>query len=315
MARVVPAFSPEANLKRRIRAHLRTLGFTKDESGHLVAPTSSKESVRALHRVQRRERIRAQRDFIKEGLRSFRKHFAAGTDIDVACVAPRIELIDAETWQSDLFRLATLSWSVPVSVGFGRRLRYLVWDSHNAKLMGVLALGDPVFNLKARDDLIGWNVGDRAQRLVNMMDAYVLGAVPPYNQLLGGKLVACLVRSREVRDDFAAKYSDTRGIISQEKKEAQLVAVTTSSSLGRSSIYNRLKLGDQEYFSPIGFTGGWGHFHVPDSLFASLRDYLRDVDHKYVDGHQFGDGPNWRLRTIRAAFDSLGFDADTFRRS
>jgi len=34
-----------------------------------------------------------------------------------------------------------------------------------------------------------------AKRLVNVMDAYVLGAVPPYNMLLGGKLVASLVRS------------------------------------------------------------------------------------------------------------------------
>jgi hypothetical protein len=246
-------------------------------------------------------------------LRTLREHFAAGTDVDPRRVAPKLELIDAGTWQSDLFRLATLSWSVPVSAGFGRRLRYLVWDANNGKLMGVIALGDPVFNLKARDDLIGWDSKDRAKRLVNIMDAYVLGALPPYNQLLGGKLVSCLIRTRDVRDDFAEKYAGTRGIISKKKKKAQLVMVTTSSSLGRSSIYNRLKLDEREYFTPIGFTGGWGHFHVPDSLFASLRDYLRDAEHKYVDGHKFGQGPNWRLRTIRAAFDALGFDGDMLR--
>lgn len=313
MASVIPAFSVEANLKRKVRDHLRTLGFSKDTSGHLVPPISSKESVRVLHRVQRRERILAQRDFIKDQFKTLRDHFAAGVDVDPTRVTPRLELIDAGTWQSDLFRLATLSWSVPVSAGFGRRLRYLVWDSHNAKLMGVIALGDPVFNLKARDDLIGWNSKDRAKRLVNIMDAYVLGAIPPYNQLLGGKLVSCLIRTRDVRDDFAEKYADTRGIISKKRKKAQLVMVTTSSSLGRSSIYNRLNLDDRAYFAPIGFTGGWGHFHVPDSLFASLRDYLRDAEHAYVDGHKFGQGPNWRLRTIRAAFDALGFDADMLR--
>ena len=313
MALVVPAFSPEANLKRKIRAHLRTLGFRKDASGYLVAPVSSKESIRVLHRVQRRERIRAQKEFIKHHVKLLRKHFAAGADIDPARVAPRLELVDAGTWQSDLFRLATLSWSVPVSAGFGRRLRYLVWDSYNAKLMGVIALGDPVFNLKARDELINWDTKDRAKRLVNLMDAYVLGALPPYNRLLGGKLVSCLIRTRDVRDDFSEKYANTRGIISKKKKKAQLVMVTTSSSLGRSSVYNRLSLDKQEYFSPIGFTSGWGHFHVPDSLFASLRDYLRDAEHRYVDGHKFGQGPNWRLRTIRVAFDALGFDADMLR--
>lgn len=313
MGRIIPALSPEATLKRRVRAHLRTLGFTKDALGHLVAPISSKESIRTLHRVQRRERLRIQREFVKDHFKSLRRCFASGAEIEPAHIAPRLELVESGTWQSDLFRIVTLSWSVPVSAGFGRRLRYLVWDDHNNKLIGVIALGDPVFNLKARDELIGWNVKDRSQRLVHIMDAYVLGALPPYNQLLGGKLVSCLIRTKDVRDDFAEKYAHTRGIISGKKKKAQLVMVTTSSSLGRSSVYNRLKLDGLEYFSAIGFTGGWGHFHVPDSLFSSLRDYLRDADHKYVDGHRFGQGPNWRLRTIRAAFDSLGFDADMLR--
>jgi hypothetical protein len=313
MARIIPALSAEAILKRRVRAHLRTLGFTKDASGHLVPPISSKESIRALHRVQRRERLRIQREFIKDHIKGLRRYFASGVEIEPTSIKPRLELIESGTWQSDLFRLATLSWSVPVSAGFGRRLRYLVWDEQNGKLIGVIALGDPVFNLKARDDLIGWNAKDRARRLVGIMDAYVLGALPPYNQLLGGKLVSCLIRTREVRNDFAAKYASTRGIISGKKKKAQLVMVTTSSSLGRSSIYNRLKLDGREYFAPIGFTGGWGHFHVPDSLFGSLRDYLRAAEHAYVDGHKFGQGPNWRLRTIRAAFDALGFDADMLR--
>lgn len=240
-------------------------------------------------------------------------HFAEGDDVDPLKVEPFLELIKADTWQSDLFRLASLSWSVPVSAGYGRRLRYLVWDKSNNKLIGIIALGDPVFNLKARDNLIGWNAKDREKRLVNVLDAYVLGAVPPYNMLLGGKLISCLVRSREVRDDFALKYGKARGVISRKKKGAQLAMVTTSSSLGRSSVYNRLKLGDETYMSSIGFTQGWGHFHVPDTLFAELRAYLRKQKHKYVDGHRFGEGPNWRLRTIRAAFDALGFKADLLR--
>ena len=146
------------------------------------------------------------------------KHFANGDEIDPTEVLPRLEIVEADTWQSDLFRLASLTWSVPVSAGFGRRLRYLVWDDNNQKLLGIIALGDPVFNLKVRDELIGWTVKDRAKRLVNVLDAYVLGAVPPYNMLLGGKLVACLVRSKKVRDDFLKKYGKTRGIISKKKK-------------------------------------------------------------------------------------------------
>jgi len=310
---VVAAFTPEAVLKRKIRAHLRKLGFQKGLRGALIPPSTSKETIRALHRAQRKSGLRAERLFVKRTLKQLQHHFAEGTEIDPSKVEPLLELIESGTWQSELFRLASLSWSVPVSAGYGRRLRYLVWDKSNNKLMGIIALGDPVFNLRARDALIEWDVKDRSKRLVNVLDAYVLGAIPPYNMILGGKLVSCLVRSREVRDDFARKYGKSRGLISKKKKGAQLAIITTSSSLGRSSVYNRLKLANETYLRSIGFTQGWGHFHVPDSLFAELRAYLRKRKHKYVDGHRFGLGPNWRLRTIRAAFDALGFKADLLR--
>ena len=310
---VVAAFTPEALLKRKVRAHLRRLGFDKSSDGSLRPPSSSKDSVRALHSGQRNAGLKNSRAFIQESFPRLKKYLAEGKDINPGSISPELELIESGTWQSELFRLASLSWSVPVSNGFGRRLRYLVWDKGNKKLMGIVAIGDPVFNLKARDDLFAWSIADRGKRLVNILDAYVLGAIPPYNMILGGKLVSCLVRSREVRDDFKKRYGDTRGIISRKKKKAQLVAITTTSSLGRSSVYNRLKLGEQSYFRSIGFTQGWGHFHVPDSLFSELRDYLRKRKHKYVDGHSFGMGPNWRLRTIRAAFDLLGFKADLLR--
>jgi hypothetical protein len=124
------------------------------------------------------------------------------------------------------------------------------------------------------------------------MDAYVLGALPPYNMLLGGKLIACLLRTRDIYDDFKDAYGGTKGIISKKEKKARLLAITTSSSMGRSSVYNRLKLDGIEYFKSIGYTGGWGHFHIPDDLFADFREYLRAIDHSYADRHRFGQGPN-----------------------
>ncbi len=310
---VISAFTLEAKLKRKIRAHLRKLGFERSQGGALKPPSSSKEAVRALHQEQRKAILKSQRRFLAEALPQLSKHFANGDEIDPRKVLPRLEIVEAGTWQSDLFRLASLTWSVPVSAGFGRRLRYLVWDDSNKKLLGIIALGDPVFNLKVRDELIDWTVKDRGKRLVNILDAYVLGAVPPYNMLLGGKLIACLIRSKDVRDNFLEKYGETRGIISKKKKSARLVMVTTSSSLGRSSVYNRLKLKEQAYFESLGYTQGWGHFHIPDTLFADLRAYLRRKRHKYANGHKFGEGPNWRLRTIRAALDALGFKADLLR--
>lgn len=307
------AFSQEARIKRHLRQHLADLGFAKDKSGALVLPDDSKQTIRALHRKQREDRVAESAAFIDRYLPSLQRYFASGVEVDPSRVRPVLQLVSGEGLEARLFRLASLTWSVPVSAGFGRRLRYLVWDANVGKLVGIFAIGDPVYNMSARDDHIGWDVKDREQRLVNLMDAYVLGAVPPYNALLGGKLVASLIRTRDVYDDFRMRYGGTEGIISGLSKNARLAAVTTSSSMGRSSLYNRLSLKGSMYFKSIGYTGGWGHFHIPDDLFDEMRAYLRGIDHTYADLHKFGEGPNWRLRTVRAALDALGFKADMLK--
>lgn len=310
---VIEFAAREASLKRELRRHLQKLGFKKSEDGVLRIEGDSKEVIRALHGPQREDRLEANRRFLTERCPGLLKHFAEGREVDPKKISPVLQRITAETWESDLFRAATLTWSVPVSNGFGRRLRYLVWDEQNDKLIGLIAIGDPVFNLAVRDSLIRWDVHDRSERLVNVMDAYVLGAVPPYNILLGGKMVACLLRSRDVYNDFFRAYGRTTGIISKKKKKARLLAVTTSSSMGRSSVYNRLKLQGRFYFKSIGYTGGWGHFHIPDKLFGELRDYLRQIGHRYADRHGYGEGPNWRLRTTRTALNALGFREDLLK--
>lgn len=302
----------EANLKRRLRRHLKAIGLQHGANGELAPIGSGKDAVRSLHHAQRNDRVRASRDFITNSTNRLLRFFAEGGDIVPEKIAPQLERVGAGTWQGDLFRLAALTWSIPVSNGFGRRLRYLVWDQSNTKLIGLIAIGDPVFNLSARDTLIGWNAQERADRLVSMMDAYVLGAIPPYNMLLGGKLIASLIRSRDIFDDFVSVYGDAEGVISGKSKRARLLAVTTSSALGRSSVYNRLKLGTVTYFKSIGFTGGWGHFHIPDNLFMELRTFLEGAGHPAAK-NRFGEGPNWRLRTTRQALEALGFRGDMLR--
>lgn len=303
----------EARLRKRIRAYLRSNGFTKDADGALVPPSLDKAAYRLMHAPQRIQRLDSERIFVDRHLNSLIDHFAEGGAIDVRAIRPELELIEAGTWQSDLFRLASLLWSVPVSMGFGRRLRFLIWDKGANKLIGILALGDPVFNLRARDSLIGWSAQERAKRLVNALDAYVLGAVPPYSHLLGGKLVACLARSREVVDVFRDRYGDSLGIISGVQKNAHLVAVTTTSALGRSSIYNRLQLDGCKYFEPIGYTLGFGHFHFPPGLFGEMREYLKARRDPNTDNHRYGGGPNWKFRAIRRALYLLDLDPNLLK--
>ncbi len=306
-------FTIEARIKRSLRKSLAKAGFVHTPTGGLAPSDSSKETVRALHHEQRLSLLRDERDFIEGQWPKLSRYFANGCDIMPESIDPALEIVASGTWQSSLFRLASLLWTIPVSKGYGRRLRFLVWDESNRKLMGLIALGDPVFNLRVRDDVIGWTSEQRKAKLVNVMDAYVLGAIPPYNALLCGKLVACLVRSTEIRDIFLEKYFNKRGIISGKEKNAKYIAVTTSSALGRSSVYNRLNLNGTKYFRPIGYTSGWGHFHVSDSLFGLMRRYLELRKDSYANNNKFGQGPNWRLRAIRQTMSMLHMNPNLLR--
>jgi hypothetical protein len=186
-------------------------------------------------------------------------------------------------------------------------------DQQNGGLIGLVALGDPVFNLRVRDQWIGWDAEQRKRSLVNVMDAYVLGAVPPYSFLLGGKLIASLLAGQEVADDFENKYRDRVGIISGRAKAPRLAVITVTSALGRSSIYNRLKLPGMLEFCRLGYTKGYGHFQVSDEIFQGMRSLLDMDGHLYAHGYVFGDGPSWRIRVIRESLKRLGLDAKLLR--
>lgn len=306
-------FSLEAKIKRGLRKHLKSLGFIRDDKGQLSPPDISKDCFRNMHEKQRKDKIIHHEVQIQTWWPKLKGYFANGGELIPDKISARIELVKSDTWQSDLFRLASLTWSVPVSQGYGRRMRFLVWDNSNGKLMGILALGDPVFNLAVRDAWIGWNSEERKEKLVNIMDAYVLGAIPPYNFLIVGKLIASLICSKEILETFRSRYKKSKGIISNRHKKADLCLVTTTSALGKSSIYNRLSLNGKKVFESIGYTSGWGHFHIPDDLFLMMREYLASSNDRYSNNHKFGDGPNWRLRVIRKTLGNIGMNPDILR--
>ena len=298
-----------------IQSHLESIGLN-GEGPHGVL---SKDAIRHIHRFHRNAAQDRIRRALGNKVERFLEEIANGNEVDPRNIQPELVEARSGTRTGNLFRFATLLWSIPVSQGYGRRLRYLVKDKANGKLVGLFALGDPVFNLRVRDEWIGWNQVGRRARLVNVMDAYVVGAVPPYASLLGGKLVTSLIASDEVARTFEERYSSSVGGISGEKKQARLALVSVTSALGRSSMYNRLKLmpGTQSQTGKpvvelrrLGETTGYGHFQITDDLFSRLRQVLQEDGHKYADGHQFGDGPNWRIRVVRAGLGTVGLDPD-----
>ena len=293
-----------AELRERLVRGLEDSGFVV--CGDRVTPPSypDKESIRGMYLDQRRAFVKDRSELLARLERRALSVFAAGGEVDPAVVRPRIELV-TKPRQADIFRYACLLWSIPVSQGYGRRMRFLVFDEANDKLIGVFALADPVYCLNVRDTWIGWDDQVKRRRLWHAMDAYVLGAVPPYSYLLGGKLVALLATSNEVRAHFVARYSGRRSGILGLVRDPHLVLLTTTAALGRSSMLNRLKRDGQPIWRSLGMTLGWGHFHLGNGHFEAMADFMREQRPDVFATYKFGGGPSWKLRVIRACLREL----------
>jgi len=91
---------------------------------------------------------------------------------------------------------------------------------------------------------------------------------------------------------------------------AHLVALTTTSAFGRSSLYNRLTYNDELLAQSIGYTEGYGSFHLMH-LYPLFREYLEGMGISTRGG--FGTGPRRKWQTMVRALERLGFSADLLK--
>lgn len=300
--------SRRAQLRERLVSGLEDLGFTFD-TGQITPPAyTDKESIRQMYLAERQRFVEERNDLLQRLERRALPSFAMGSEVAPAVIHPRIELVKSPL-QADIFRYACLLWSIPVSPGYGRRMRFLIFDEANEKLIGVLGLADPVYCLAVRDSWIGWDDQDKRRRLWHVMDTFVLGAVPPYNYLLGGKLVALLATSNVIREHFVARYEGRPSGILGLIRAPHLVLLTTTSAMGRSSMLNRLKRAGEPIWKSLGMTLGWGHFHLGNGHFQAMADFMREEFPEVFSSYKFGGGPSWKLRVIRSCLRELDIPA------
>lgn len=162
----------------------------------------------------------------------------------------------------------------------------------------------------------------------SMMELNVCGAIPPYNEILGGKLVALLATSPQVVHDYKERYENKSSEIASRLKgqpvcrPADLVYVgTTSLYYVGSSQYNRLKIPKEIFESDfdvvwkqLGMTIGFGTMHISKATTMSLTEATTD-DFNRIN-HVFGEGasPKMRLLTmaIRELLESTNEDSKDF---
>lgn len=294
------------DLRSRIIASLRDQGFQVNGRSLVPPDAVDKSQLRKLHR----EAVAHNRTRSRSGLARHESrllsHVANGSDVVPEAIHPTLDLVEPGSEDELLFRFARLHWSIPVSAGYGRRLRFLVRDRSNGKLIGIIGLGDPVFGLRPRDEWIGWDYEARRHRLRNVMDLFVLGAVPPYNALLCGKLVAILATSRDVIAEFQRKYGGRASYIRKEAFNGCLALLTTTSALGKSSVYNRLCCDGGARFRSVGFTSGSGDFHFCNGFYQDLRQLALEHCDATAKHKSWGNGFRNRRELVRKTLPLLG---------
>jgi hypothetical protein len=150
-----PSLELKIELRDKVISQIKSQGFAIDENGGIKKPNlESKEYLRSFHTSACKSRYLANKTFIEKKEKKLLDFFANGDEVNVDSLQVKLQVVEQDTIGSDLFRYASLYWSVPVSNGFGRRVRFLLWDTSNHKLIGIFALGDPVFNLKCIESLI-----------------------------------------------------------------------------------------------------------------------------------------------------------------
>lgn len=295
----------EEKVKLLIIRDLRRLGWKLDFAEDLVqlAPPQSydKELIKSTMAIKRQEILSKNKEWIYKNINLAIDNLANGLDVLNSKIIPRIEICETPK-QHKLFRLLRYYWSSPYSEYVGRRIKLIIRDYGlpNKPVIGIVALGSPIIHIPERDKFIGWDKQTRTKNLNYMMDAYVIGALPPYNHLLGGKLVSYILASSEIRNIFEEKYRDS--------SYPKLAGIFTTGLYGRSSQYNRLKFKDNLLFKPIGFTKGFGSLHLTMETINSMKDFLLEKD--ITISNEFGAGPSSTMRLIRSAGDQLGFNSD-----
>lgn len=157
----------------------------------------------------------------------------------------------------------------------------------------------------------------------NMMDIIVCGSIPPYNELLGGKLISILACSPTVVRDYTYRYRNQVSEIASRMKGQRVVRDSRLVYLGTTSLYavgssqyNRIKIPLRNDFKlefrRMGITEGYGTVFFSKETTALFSKLLVIQDGGKKINHVFGEGTSPRFRMISRGLSSIGIKAEAF---
>lgn len=292
-------------LKRRTLKILRYQGYRIDK-GDLSLKNNERDTKRDAHILAKAERILDHEGLVTRKLALVKKHMVNGLDLEIEKISPVLIEVKPDTEMETLFRWWNLVWwSLPYERSYGRQMRFVVWDRYHNAPMGLIGLQSPILSWAVRDKYLEINFAQRDFWINQSLNAQRLGALPPYNNILGGKLVASMMVTDYVRRKFKEKYRDVKTVMENREIPANLLFITTTGAYGESRVYSRLRINQKPVATLLGYTQGSGSFHIPNFLYDDFISYLEEQKVDVERG--YGNGPSRKIRLIRQAMKLLGF--------
>jgi hypothetical protein len=162
-------------------------------------------------------------------------------------------------------------------------------------------------------------------------DLTVCGAVPPYNALLGGKLVAMLAASPEVVLEYKRRYQSLPSIIASSMAGRAVVRPANLAFIGTTSLYGERPNQYDRTSYPCAIVGGpkndsiqyryltsshrsrtsgVGTFQFGHDTKIAIEKYFSSTTNGRRVNNVFGEGTSPKLRSLRDGLNALGINSE-----
>ena len=188
---------------------------------------------------------------------------------EIESLDPYVEIVDDPKESTKWAAVRRMIHTMDFTANPGRNVKINVKDRVSGKLLGQISLASDVTAMGVRDNYIGWSKDNKFVdgKLNNTTIASTIVCTQPlgYN-FLGGKLVAMMTTTPEVRAYWKEKYDNV------------LIAVGTTSLYGIHSQYNGIPL-----FKTLGESAGKISLKPDDKFYDPWHQWIKEHHAEWYD--------------------------------
>ena len=181
---------------------------------------------------------------------------------EIESLDPYVEIVDDPKESTKWAAVRRMIHTMDFTANPGRNVKINVKDRVSGKLLGQISLASDVTAMGVRDNFIGWTKDNKFVdgKLNNTTIASTIVCTQPlgYN-FLGGKLIAMMTTTPEVRAYWNSKYKNV------------LIAVGTTSLYGIHSQYNGIPL-----FKTLGESAGKISLKPDDKFYDPWHQWIKE---------------------------------------